>query len=328
MKKTVIAIFCLIMSLLLVACSNQATNMSQASESIEQTETVTPEINDGDSSQSETQPTVDTSLIGMSFAFGDYEYTIQENGTIFISGYTGDESEITIPLELDGYIVTGIADSAFSGNDFIKTLVVPGQIKSIGDEAFSGCSNLSSVTLEEGVESIGEAAFFYRDTPLVELNIADSVYKIGLNAFTGREVSRDVNGLEYIGNVVIDFADSFDGHITFDENTTGIADHALERRMIGGAWNTRYLEILDDTVEFPDGIRYIGTQAFLNQAYVHYYKIPSSVLEIGTYAMQFRVVNNIELYSDNDTRKIYGASGSIAEQYAVSNGLNFVITER
>ena len=312
------------MVLLLTSCNSEIMVGDNAQESAEQTETTLGEDTQTATSESQVQLTFDSTLVGKSFASGDYEYTIQEDGTVFISGYTGDEKILTIPLELDNYMVTGIADSAFSGTHCIETLVVPGQIKSIGDEAFNYCTGLSSVTLEEGVESIGERAFFCSDTPLAELKIADSVYKMGKDAFGGRNVSKEINGLEYIGRIVVDFADSFDGHITFKENTIGIADYALEKQLTGGQWNRRYLEILDDTIEFPSGLMYIGNRAFLDQNKVKNYKIPTSVCEIGAHAMLFWEVNNdIVKYSDDG--KIYGTEGSIAEQYAEAHGLNFVI---
>lgn len=62
---------------------------------------------------------------------------------------------------------------------------------------------------------------------------------------------------------------------------------------------------------------------------MHNFKVPSSVVEIGSYAMQFRYVDGGYIAYNVDKRdcsyKVYGAANSVAEQYAKSNGLNFVI---
>lgn len=316
-KNTLVMFFLAMIMLLFVACGSRLDN--ESTEQIEAT-------------AGENQSTFDTSLIGSTFASGDYEYTVQENGTVYISGYIGTDSELIIPTELDGYSVTGISADAFGAfgtNTTIKSLTIPGQIKDIGDNAFCACSSLSSVTIEEGVESIGTEAF-QNDTnnkcTITELNIADSVYKMGCYPFgISNQVSREINGLRYIGNVVVDFSENFDGHIIFAKDTKGIADEALHCAPDVGARVPSTIH--DETISLPEGIQYIGSGAFLNQSIVNSFKVPVSVTEIGDYAMQFRTINgSYELYPDNEIHKIYGKTGSAAEQYAASNGLNFVIT--
>lgn len=261
------------------------------------------------------------SLVGKSFVCGDYEYTIQENGTIFISGYSGSDSEITLPIELDGYAVTGVAERAFEAGKSLISLVIPGQIREIGDRAFSGCENLTSVIIENGVEIIGDRAFqnaMNNSCSISELSIPNSILKMGDHPFgISNKISTDINGLRYIGNFVVDFSDSFDGSIVFSDHTIGIADEALD-----------YLygkEITDETIIFPEGLRYIGSGAFAGQYIIKYFYVPDTVYEIGAYALHFDYVNSkYELYYSNDSRKIYGKSGSVAEEFAIQNGLNFV----
>lgn len=329
MKKLPLLICCFLTFILLTSCGNERAIIDEIMNSNGESDSSAVSSETGDTPtepEAEPEPAFDTSLIGRTFISGDYEYTVQEDGTVFISSYSGETRELTLPTELDGYEVTGIGDAAFSGNDALERLIVPGEIKSIGAEAFFGCDNLSSITLEEGVESIGEEAFYVYDHEFEELNIADSVYKIGQNAFTpDNEV--EINGLCYVGNVVVGFGDSFDGHIVFKENTTGIADNALDRRYVpsgGTDASGHYLSITDDTVEFPDGLLYIGSEAFVDQG--PDYVIPASVIEIGANALCFEELNYSLVPSDYS--KIYGFAGSVAEQYAEINGISFVtITE-
>jgi hypothetical protein len=45
---------------------------------------------------------------------GQFTYTNNADGvTITITGYTGSGTAVTIPSTLDGFLVTGIGDSAF-----------------------------------------------------------------------------------------------------------------------------------------------------------------------------------------------------------------------
>lgn len=313
MKKAMLITSCLLISLSLTACGNQPTSnnengsfVSNVTESVEQTDS---------------QPDFDTSLIGKTFVSGEYEYTVQSDGTVFISGYTGTDQQLTVPIELDGYNVTGIADHAFHGNHTIETLDVPGQIKSIGEEAFFGCSNLTEVTLEEGVESIGRRAF---SSSVEKVNIADSVYKMAEYAFENKEkVATDVNGLLYIGNVVVGFSrDTFNGHVVFAENTKGIADDAMSSSVnVQFAWT----RIQDESITLPDGLLYIGIQAFKDQENVETFTVPSSVIEIGERAMLYQMSGPSSWKHNSETCKIYGEAGSAAEEYAQENDLNFVV---
>lgn len=328
MKKQIISILFTLMIFTLAACSNDTVDNTTTNAKSAESNSVPYVIKNKEQENTEVineiKSTFDTSLIGSTYASGDYEYTVQEDETVHISGYTGSDKEITIPTELDDYLVTGISESAFQANQNIVTLIVPGQIKEIGAKAFCNCQNLTNVTLEDGVQILGTKSF-YNCSNISNLSISKSVYKVGEHAWSlCEQIQENIHGLIYVGNVVIDFAKDFDGHIAFDENTKGIADGALDK--IWGSNSEKSRLILDETVTFPEGILYIGSGTFANQVNVKNFRIPSSVVEIGNYAMQFEFVNNsYGLYNSNATHKIYGAADSVAEQYAISNKLNFVI---
>lgn len=266
---------------------------------------------------------VDSSIVGKSFACGDYEYTVQTDGTVYISGYIGNETDIQLPTELDGYHVTGTADECFSSNENIISVTVPGQIEVIGKNAFKACKNLKTVVMEPGIKIISDEAFLYCDA-LTEVTIPDTIYKIGSYAFQlSCKGCRRINGLIYAGKVVIGTAEDFDGHINFEMGTAGIADKAFQ---YSSGWDSK---IADRTVEIPESIQYIGKAAFAGQDNIDYFKVPKTVQEIGNYAMLFDYVNNgYELYYSSATQKIYGSSGSVAEQYAQASGLHFVSVDK
>lgn len=315
MKKKLVGVLFILISLMLLACGNEA---SYAGERVEKGKQETQQ------KESVASNSVDASLIGKRFSCGDYEYTVQENGTVYISGYIGSEADLTLPTELDGFLVSGVADEGFKGAESIVSLIIPGTVQEIGKKAFAECINLNKVVIEDGVKVIEYRAFqneTNNNSTISEVIIPDSIVKMGDHPFgLINEVSRESNGLLYIGKFVVDSADSFNGHIEFDKDMLGIADSAFE------IYNSRDARIIDSTIEIPEGVRYIGEAAFAGQDNIDYFKVPASVQEIGPHAMLFDYVNNeYELYYSNNTRKIYGISGSAAEQYAEANGLNFVI---
>ncbi len=132
------------------------------------------------------------------FTSGDYEYTLNEDGSAVITKYNEvaeytlnkdgwvdvtphNYGELTVPSELDGHTVTTIGGSAFSQCYFLTTITLPDSVTSIGDGAFAMCS-LTSITLPDSITSIGDSAF-YMCIGLTEITLPDSVTSIGDSAF-------------------------------------------------------------------------------------------------------------------------------------------------
>ena len=108
------------------------------------------------------------------------------DGGCIISGASGIPSlmitDLTIPDEVDGKPVTGIADSAFYGLTNLKTVTLPDTITTIGNNAFADCTSLESINIPSSVTSIGEKAFS-GCWALPSITIPDSVTSIGESAF-------------------------------------------------------------------------------------------------------------------------------------------------
>lgn len=271
----------------------------------------------------------DTSLIGKTFASGDYEYTVQPDGTVFITAYIGNETDLSIPTQLDGYDVTGIGQAVFKDKNIV-TLTIPGQIREIGSWAFEDCHNLEQVIIQDGVEKIGYCAFAYCEN-LYSLVLPDTLIQLGEYAFASSEyhklgditchapnryITQVINGYIYAGKYVLSLAPDYDGERSFAEGTLGIADGAFS---MGRFTN-------DGLVVIPDGVRFIGDAAFAEHT-IPAFKIPPSVIYIGNYAIHYEKVNGSYRPYSSYRCKIYGAAGSVAEQYAANNGLEFVITK-
>ena len=82
------------------------------------------------------------------------EYEELEDGTVEITRYSGEDTVLVIPDEIDGKRVTRIGDFAFYECSGLTEITLPEVVTSIGNYAFSGCSGLTEITLPEGVTSI------------------------------------------------------------------------------------------------------------------------------------------------------------------------------
>jgi len=104
-------------------------------------------------------------------------YIIYMDGDKILIGYTGEETELTLP---EG--ITEINQGAFYGNNKITSITIPDSVTSIGEWAFSWCSSLTSVTLGNSVTSIGQHAFS-SCSGLTSITISASVIHIEYYAF-------------------------------------------------------------------------------------------------------------------------------------------------
>lgn len=93
---------------------------------------------------------------------GKFEYALNSEGDYEIVKYDAYEttaSDVTLPSEVNGRDIVGIAENAFKRNSSIKSVTVPATYKYIGEYAFYDCDSLASISLPAGIESIGKGAF-------------------------------------------------------------------------------------------------------------------------------------------------------------------------
>ena len=116
---------------------------------------------------------------------GGWEYSINEDGTVTITGTTEECGELNLPNKIEGRKVTSIGDFVFSGcSGLTGSLTIPEGVTSIGKWAFDNCSGLTgSLTIPEGVTSIGYCAFRGCSGLTGSLTIPEGVTSIGDKAF-------------------------------------------------------------------------------------------------------------------------------------------------
>ncbi len=111
----------------------------------------------------------------------DYTYELKEDNTAMITGYRGSDSFMIIPAKIDGYAVTEIADSVFSGNSVIESVVILKNIAAIPPFAFQNCTKLSEVILPDSLQVIDYAAF--QNTGIKSITLPEKLYIIAPYAF-------------------------------------------------------------------------------------------------------------------------------------------------
>ena len=119
--------------------------------------------------------------------FNDFEYTIvtlSGNPYATITKYTGSDSVVVIPSNINGATVTKIGSKAFSGCSSITNITIPETITAIGDNAFYDCRRLKSITVPGSVTNIDRYTF--KDcVSLTSVILSEGVLTVSDYAFEG-----------------------------------------------------------------------------------------------------------------------------------------------
>lgn len=246
------------------------------------------------------------------------EFVIVGDGVLIKTNIPEDKDYVEVPKEVKS-ISTSI------------TLPYDGKVKIVIPECVNGV--YASGYLLEPLKGMENTEVIYGGKDLVEFDyalawcgieqyiVSDDASKLGVRALSGNSLKKIIipKGVIEIGD------DSFGGcssleNIKLPNSLKVIGDGAF-----GGCTKLKNIEI-------PKGVRYIGEEAF-KMTNISSITIPESVQYIGKDALKTQFTEEkvfheelgevIEITCIN-VDKIYGVSGSCAEEYAKENGIEFV----
>ena len=175
------------------------------------------------------------------------------DGTVTITGYSGNASILNIPEVIDGKTVTEIGNSAFREKS-LRMVNIPDTVTSVGWYAFQECTSLASVQFSQNITEIGGYAF-YHCAALTEVNLPEGLTKMRDAAFADCAAL----ALVYIPSTL----EECDGYGPF----------------------TRCSSL--DSVTFGEGIPKICSNLFKECAGLTHIKIPDTVTSVGWHAFQY-----------------------------------------
>ena len=194
---------------------------------------------------------------------------IIENGVTYIRPFSEYSSLTSVTI---GNSITSIANYAFYKCNSLTSIEIPDSVTSIGENAFSACTSLASIEIPDSVTSIASQAFNYC-TSLNSIILPNGVISISYEVFHNTAYYNNSNnwesGILYIGNHLISAKSTISGAVSIREGTKTIADCAF--------WESGRIT----SIEIPNTVIIIGSQAFASCFDLTSITIPDSVTSIG-----------------------------------------------
>ena len=111
----------------------------------------------------------DVQVAGAILTYGDYNYTVLDDGTVEITNYIGDDSMVTMPTYINGKVVSSVGSYAFG--ESLTSVKLPEKLSIVKECAFANCTYLVSVAIPKSVKKIEFSAFY--------LELVKAVYYTG-----------------------------------------------------------------------------------------------------------------------------------------------------
>lgn len=126
-------------------------------------------------------------------------YTENANNTITITGYTGSNTQVIIPSNINNKRVTAIGDNAFKEKKITK-IAFPTTLKTIGKCAFYNASINEDLKIPSSVTCIDNYAFENLDVSRVFIGGSPNIYNSAFSGCQMKELS--IDGIPEIGSFV------------------------------------------------------------------------------------------------------------------------------
>ncbi|MDE6031465.1 MAG: leucine-rich repeat domain-containing protein, partial [Oscillospiraceae bacterium] len=213
-----------------------------------------------------------------------WSYKKQEDGTLVITSYKGDKTEVIVPGKIGKSIVAAIGDYAFAAGaprlgregsekrKKITKVTLPDSIRSVGVRAFSGCKALEEINIPDGVTELPEGVFA-SCVSLKSVKIPESVKAVGYRLFYNCVMLESVNIPDGIPEIS-------DGMF---EQCRALKNIKIPNSVVKiGKWAFHSCTALKDVV-IPEGVAEIGERVFVLCNAMGTLELPASVRKIKNY---------------------------------------------
>ncbi|MGN1480309.1 leucine-rich repeat protein [Porcipelethomonas sp.] len=216
--------------------------------------------------------TITANAAETTYTSGSYTYTLSDSYAT-ITGYSGNDTTLTIPTKLNGYSVNAIGNYSFVNKSF-QALNINSNIKSIGNMAFGNCANLTAVKIY-GSPTIGNWVFDGCKS-LKNVTLSNGIKSLGIMMFNGctsLETIKLPSSLTSMGTSV------FANCTALKSITIPSTMQTIPQSAFSGCTALT-------TITLPEGLKEIGENAFSNCTSLSNLSLPSTLITINRNAFK------------------------------------------
>lgn len=236
----------------------------------------------------------------MEYESGNYTYTVGADGNAVIVSYNGDDEDVAIPEELDGYPVTAVGDWILPYYESVAAVSLPACIQTISPDAFNGCYSLSAIEVAPDnpyYYSLDGVLFRTEDNALVTypLGKTDDAYSVpqGTQALADSVFAECIftavtlpDSLQTVGNETFLYCSGLTSiQVSPGNPYLNSVDGVLFRT--GDSTLLAYPHgKTEDTYSVPQGTQHLADDVFSGCSFCAV-SLPDSLLSIGDRAFRF-----------------------------------------
>lgn len=250
-----------------------------------------------------------------------YRYFDEEENSVEIVGFDGNEKSITIPSEIDLKPVVTIGEEAFYCNESIEEVLFEGNVESIGLKSFYECENLTSVIFCDSIEVISTEAFAYCYN-LTNVVFPENLTEIGEDSFVETAIT-NITIPERVSTLWNNAFGSCDYLLSIDvangnedySSVDGVLYNKNQTKLICCPAGKENINIVDTVLQIdkkafyfaknineiilPESVSRIGDEAFFGTS-ISQITIPKKVSFIGEYVFYAcSKLSNIDVEPEN-----------------------------
>ncbi len=284
---------------------------------------------------------------GVTSEDGLWGYSVIKDNTTgeeyaLLESYTGSDTEVVIPSDVDGKTVRALGDYTFYENTAVTQITIPDSLTDFGQFPFFACSSLNEFIVDEGndIYSVKDGILFGDNEQLIvcyppakpetEYTIPDGVVALNPGAFATCTKLKAVTfpeTLERMGlycfaectslnNVVIPEKVSELSQFNFT-GCTSLTDITLPDTMHTIGDGAFFSCTALNSIEFPEYIIEIGQCAFVSTGFTEI-EVPSTVQTIGYSAFGYTSDQSGQIIP-MDSFTVKGVTGGAGQAYCGEN---------
>ena len=210
---------------------------------------------------------------------GNFQYSVT-NGLATVTGYTGSDTDVTVPSTLGGYPVHTIGRGVFAHNNVIQSLTISEGIRKVTTEAIYYCYKLKAIHYSSTVqlhsfEAAGLSPVPYGCEKMETVTVAEG--NTSVTVYDGVLYTKDMSTLLYLPP-----ADPREV-LQVPNGVTAIGSDSCRD-------NTNLKKVI-----LPDTVESIGYWSFIHSSNLEEINIPDNCTFIGQYAFQDTALKSIHI---------------------------------